>query len=353
MRKDIADSELQLLQEMLQIPSPSGQEARLSSFLVDTLQSMGFQSYRDRVNNTIGILGDGAKTIVLLGHIDTVAGDLPVKIEDGRLYGRGSVDAKGPMACFISATHRLKQELQRQAKKIVIVGAVEEESATSRGARQALLDFDPPDYCVIGEPSGWNAMTLGYKGRLLVDYHLQIPLRHTAGQGQSVCEKAVDYWSEIRRWCDRFNVGKTMFESLQASLRSFNSSHDGIHEGAALRLGFRLPMDFARQPLEDFLRQTASPAQVSFSGREAAVRRDKSNPLVRSFLRSIRALEGQPKFKLKTGTADMNVVAPFWKCPMVAYGPGDSRLDHTPQEHVEIEEYRKSIDVLESVLRLL
>jgi LysW-gamma-L-lysine carboxypeptidase len=49
----------------------------------------------------------------------------------------------------------------------------------------------------------------------------------------------------------------------------------------------------------------------------------------------------------------MNVVAPYWKCPMVAYGPGDSSLDHTPQEHVEIDEYRRSIDVLESVLRLL
>lgn len=349
----MADSELQLLQQMVSIPSPSGQESRLACFLVDTMQSMGFRSYRDGVSNAIGIAGDGPKTIVLLGHIDTVAGDLPVRIEGGRLYGRGSVDAKGPMACFISSAHRLKQQLNRQGKKIVIVGAVEEESATSRGARQALLDLDPPDFCVIGEPSGWNGVTLGYKGRLLVDYRLQVPLRHTAGQGQSACEQAVDYWSEVRRWCDRFNTGASIFESLQASLRSFNSGSDGIHETADLRLGFRIPMDFPLQSLEDFLLRTAEPAQVSFSGREAAVRRDKSNPLVRSFLRSIRDLKGRPKFKLKTGTADMNVVAPYWKCPMVAYGPGDSSLDHTPQEHVEIDEYRRSIDVLESVLRLL
>jgi LysW-gamma-L-lysine carboxypeptidase len=349
----MADSELQLLQQMVSIPSPSGQESRLACFLVDTMQSMGFRSYRDGVSNAIGIAGDGPKTIVLLGHIDTVAGDLPVRIEGGRLYGRGSVDAKGPMACFISSAHRLKQQLNRQGKKIVIVGAVEEESATSRGARQALSDLDPPDFCVIGEPSGWNAVTLGYKGRLLVDYRLQVPLRHTAGQGQSACEQAVDYWSEVRRWCDRFNTGASIFEGLQASLRSFNSSSDGIHETADLRLGFRIPMNFSLQSLEDFLLRTAEPAQVSFSGREAAIRRDKSNPLVRSFLRSIRDLKGRPKFKLKTGTADMNVVAPYWKCPMVAYGPGDSSLDHTPQEHVEIDEYRRSIDVLESVLRLL
>ena len=74
-------------------------------------------------------------------------------------------------------------------------------------------------------------------------------------------------------------------------------------------------MGFSLQSLEDFLLRTAEPAQVSFSGREAAVRRDKSNPLVRSFLRSIRDLKGRPKFKLKTGTADMNVVAPYWEVP--------------------------------------
>ena len=63
----MADSELQLLQQMVSIPSPSGQESRLAGFLVDTMQSMGFRSYRDGVSNAIGIMGDGPKTIVLLG----------------------------------------------------------------------------------------------------------------------------------------------------------------------------------------------------------------------------------------------------------------------------------------------
>lgn len=347
------DSELHLLQEMLSIPSPSGQESRLASFLVKTMTSMGFRSYLDSVNNAIGVAGNGPKTIVLLGHIDTVAGNPPVKIEGDRIYGRGSVDAKGPMACFISSTNRLIRELDEQGKRIVVVGAVEEESATSRGARQALSDLHPPDYCVIGEPSGWSGVTLGYKGRLLVDYRVRVPLSHTAGQEQSACERAFEYWSKVRSWCDRFNTGTSLFGSLQVSLRSFSSMSDGIHEVANLKFGFRIPMDFSLKSLEAFLLRSAKPAEVLFSGHEVAVRRDKSNPLVRSFLTSIRNFEGRPKFKLKTGTADMNVVAPFWKCPIVAYGPGDSKLDHTPQEHVEIAEYRRSIDVLESVLRLL
>jgi len=57
-----------------------------------------------------------------------------------------------------------------------------------------------------------------------------------------------------------------------------------------------------------------------------------------------------PGFVLKTGTSDMNVVAPVWRCPIVAYGPGDSALDHTPHEHVSIDEYWRAILVLEAML---
>jgi LysW-gamma-L-lysine carboxypeptidase len=47
----------------------------------------------------------------------------------------------------------------------------------------------------------------------------------------------------------------------------------------------------------------------------------------------------------------MNIVGPAWGCPIVAYGPGDSSLDHTPEEHIEWGEYHKAIEVLAQVLR--
>jgi [amino group carrier protein]-lysine/ornithine hydrolase len=346
--------ELALLERMLQIYSPSQEEARLSSFLVEEMKSIGFEAYQDRVNNAIGILGSGSRTIILLGHMDTVRGQIPVEIKEGRLYGRGAVDAKGPLASFICAAHRLKDELASLDKRIVVIGAVEEEAATSRGAQQAVVDFSPPHFCVIGEPSSWNAVTLGYKGRLLLDYELEISLKHTAAPGKLVCELAVDFWNEIKAWCDEFNQGKSAFETLDPSIRSFNSEDDGFSEAVRLKIGFRLPTGFPQEELRGFLVSRAgSKARLLFSGGEEAVRMDKTNLLVRAFLGAIRDAGGQPKFKVKTGTADMNVVAPFWKCPMVAYGPGDSALDHTPEEHIEITEYGKAIDVLESVLRKL
>jgi len=82
-----------------------------------------------------------------------------------------------------------------------------------------------------------------------------------------------------------------------------------------------------------------------------AYRGAKNSRLVRAFLWAIRAAGGQPSFVLKTGTADMNVVAPAWGCPALAYGPGDSSLDHTPNGHVLLSEYGRAVSVVGEALR--
>ena len=74
---------------------------------------------------------------------------------------------------------------------------------------------------------------------------------------------------------------------------------------------------------------------------------------MRALLKSVRAAGGAPGFLLKTGTSDMNVVGPAWHCPILAYGPGDSSLDHTPDEHVDLAEYLRAIDVLAGALQQL
>src|SRR5262245_5684552 len=119
-----------LLEQMLRIPSLSGQEAELARFLAGEMRRLGFESQVDGAGNAVGVAGTGPE-IVLLGHIDTVPGDVPVRIADGRLYGRGAVDAKGPFAAFVSAAARLVPRGQLPAR-LVLVGAVEEEAASSK-----------------------------------------------------------------------------------------------------------------------------------------------------------------------------------------------------------------------------
>ena len=59
------------------------------------------------------------------------------------------------------------------------------------------------------------------------------------------------------------------------------------------------------------------------------------------------------RFVVKTGTSDMNLAGPAWRCPILTYGPGDASLDHTPNEHIILDDYLRAVRVLERALRML
>ena len=342
---------LQLLRRMVEIPSPSGQERDLALFLVAEMERQGFRSWVDEAGNAVGELGQGPQEILLLGHMDTVPGFIPVRIEDGVLYGRGAVDAKGPLAAFICAAAQIGT---RPGKRVVVVGVVEEEASSSRGARH-LLERRRPSAVIIGEPSGWDRVTLGYKGRLLVDYRLQKPLSHTAGPERGACESAVDFWLAVRDYAAQYSrAQQSPGTSLDASLRSISSHGDGFREVVEARLALRIPLGLQLPEVRKSIASLCPPeAQLSFHADELPFRASKSTPLVAALLSAIRTLGGKPVFSYKTGTSDMNVVGPAWNCPIAAYGPGDSRLDHTPNEHLDLLEYEKAIAVLVEALKCL
>jgi len=339
-----------LLRRMVEIPSLSGEESALAGFLVDAMRSVGFQASVDQAGNAVGILGEGPTEIVLLGHMDTVPGLVPVRIEEGTLYGRGSVDAKGPLATFIAAAAATGA---LPGKRIVVVGATEEEAASSRGARYASQVFRPT-HCVIGEPSGTRAVTIGYKGRIVLAYEARRATSHSASPEGSVLEGGIEFWNRIRRWAEAYNGDKKMFDRLDPALREIRSDNDGLEEAIGLKASIRIPLGLTP---EDVRRQVeglkAGAGQLRFWGADLPFRADKNTPLVRAFLQAIRAEGLDPAFKVKSGTSDMNVVGAVWDCPILAYGPGDSTLDHTPNEHLDLAEYRQAIAILARVLTLL
>jgi LysW-gamma-L-lysine carboxypeptidase len=112
----------------------------------------------------------------------------------------------------------------------------------------------------------------------------------------------------------------------------------------------RVPPPYAVDALLDVVRRLGGDGDIEIQNVDAPVRTDRSSALARRFVNAIRDGEGAPRFKLKTGTSDLNVLVPVWQCPAVAYGPGDSRLDHTPGEHIDIVELEQAVDVLERVL---
>jgi LysW-gamma-L-lysine carboxypeptidase len=115
-------------------------------------------------------------------------------------------------------------------------------------------------------------------------------------------------------------------------------------------IGLRLPAGIDQAALQQAMRAWGDGAEVGFPYSERPFQAQKNTPVVRALLRAIRAAGGRPRFKLKTGTSDMNVVGPAWGCPIAAYGPGDSSLDHTPDEHISVEEFRRGVGVLAQAL---
>jgi LysW-gamma-L-lysine carboxypeptidase len=216
-----------------------------------------------------------------------------------------------------------------------------------------------PDACIIGEPSHWNRVTLGYKGRLLLDFTADQPMAHTAGPDASVASVVVDFWNWVTAHAARVNDGKDkVFEQLSPSLRRFiTSTNDQMHDTVDAQFAWRLPLGFDADAFMTELQSVASgfgrtTFHLQFRGHEKPWRGDRNNALVRSFLAGLRSVDASEKlgFVLKTGTSDMNVVGPVWQCPIVAYGPGDSSLDHTPNEHLPLAEYWKAVNVIEAAL---
>jgi [amino group carrier protein]-lysine/ornithine hydrolase len=331
--------------------SPSGQEAGAVGWLVERMHALGFtRAFADPAGNAVGLMGLGPKQILLVGHIDTVPGEIDVRLEGDLLYGRGSVDAKGPLAAFVDAVAQIGVV---EGWQLVVVGAVDEERA-SLGARYLAPHYQPA-FAVFGEPGGWEHVTLGYKGCASAEIRLERPAGHSAGGQETACEAAVGLWQVVQAWAARFNQDRPrLFDQLLPSLQGMSSSAGGFSQTAALELLARLPLDLDPAAWYRQLQELVSPAQVEPRGFAIpAYRCEKNTPLVGAFLGAIRSHAGQPALVHKTGTSDLNVLAPLWRCPALVYGPGDSALDHTPHEHLSLAEYQKAVEVLQAVLKRL
>lgn len=345
--------------DLVSIASVSGNERACVEKFVSLAASWGFEVEIDGAGNGIATrrraltgreirVGDNERLreVVLLGHIDTVPGDIPVRIENGVLHGRGSVDAKGPLAAMLAGAARADIP---DGCVVRVIAAVGEETPHSVGAHHAAATLRP-DACIIGEPSGWSGVTLGYKGRLVMHATVTQAPGHSAGPGASAGDAIVAFWMRCVDHATSLNASHAgAFDVVQATLRSVSTSSDGLQDVASLHGGFRLPLRVSPIDIETSLQAIAREfpsVTLAFEGHEFAHVSDRNDVVVRALSNAIRASGSRPHPKTKTGTADMNVVAPIWKCPIAAYGPGDSSLDHTPNEHVPLDEFIRSVEVL-------
>jgi [amino group carrier protein]-lysine/ornithine hydrolase len=342
-------ADVALLRHIVEIPSLSDHEGAAVAELCRQMDSRGFRTSIDEAGSAIGTIGHGDRRVVLLGHIDTVPGHIPVRIEQDELWGRGAVDAKGPLCTFVAAAAAAAPLLNAT---VTVVGAVGEERLGSPGAN-AVAKWPAPDFCVIGEPSGWDAVCLGYRGTFGFHYRLRQPSRHSAGPGESAGEQSIAFWNALVAEVDAMNAERapsSTFTTITPALREMRAGNNGMEDEAHLSIGLRLPPGVDIEQLQRRVMNLAGTAEIEITGVQHGFRSPKQSPLVPPFLRAIRATGGEPRFTLKLGTSDMTVVGPVWNCPIVTYGPGDASLDHTPEERLNLLDYGRAIRVLRDVL---
>lgn len=345
---------LALLDELLHLPSPTGSAAAAAARLVERTADAGFDSHVDVAGNVVMRWGDGTATsdVLLLGHLDTVPGDIPVRLHDGRLHGRGSVDAKGPLAAALAAV----ASLPRDGAPITVVAACDEEGP-SLGARH-LRGRAAPSALIVLEPSGWDTITTGYRGCVRVQATINRPSAHHAAPEPAAGDILVASLADLqRRLGSRGGAvaaqGGRAVDSLQVRINALSTAHRDGREFATATIELRLPAGTTVDSLLATVTETLGDARIEVESACEAVSVARSNAAARRLARAIAGAGGQPRYTTKTGTCDLNVVWPAWRCAAAVYGPGDCSLDHTPHESIAVEDLRRGSAVLRSAVQAL
>ncbi len=363
----MSEQAVRFLTNLLGIYSPSGKEDDASNFLETEMNKMGFEVGKDDIGNVIGVVGEGEPVILLCGHMDTVAGVLPLRIDEGKIYARGAVDAKGPLAAMIMAAIAASKESGFQGK--ILVAAVVEEEATSRGVKHLITQGITADYAIFGEPSGVENVTIGYKGQIQLKVVLKTETGHasTPWLYDNSLEKAYELWEQIKN--------ASSYPSLDPSASPYNAvtaclvrlvggrATSVIPFEAEMNLDIRVPIQFSTAKVYEQITKiitkykTANPTvsvKATVLDTVEPFEVNKASPLVHVLSSSVRKVLNKPATLLhKTGTGDMNILGKAMNLPIVTYGPGDSHLDHTLDEHIKINEYLSAIEVYKEAIQRL
>ncbi|MFB6142134.1 MAG: [LysW]-lysine hydrolase [Halorientalis sp.] len=347
---DVAGEARQLLVDLVDTPSVTREEEEeCAAVLASYFESHDREVWLDEVGNVRAPADDG---VLLTSHVDTVPGDIPVEIrpaEDGdedALWGRGSVDAKGSLAAMAVAAVRTGASF---------AGVVGEE-VESRGGRYLVEDREAaPEAVVNGEPSGWEGITLGYRGLVAGTYVATSESGHTSRPENNAVQDAIAWWSAVE---DEFTTDdwQPVFERVTPKPTSLDGglSEDGLSVEATMEFQLRVPPGMTTDEVIEIVEGHADVAdRIHWKDRVEPVMMSPRTSVARAFRAAIRQAGGDPRLLRKTGTSDMNVYAGAWDCPIVTYGPGDSDLDHAPNEHLVLGEFDRSVSVLEDVAATL
>ena len=325
------------------------------------INELGFeQAHIDSVGNLVAVKGTGEPKILLCGHMDTVPGQIPVRIQDGIIYGRGASDAKAALIAMLLAA----SEFQKPTGTIIFAGLVDEEG-NATGVKHLAKSKIQFDYAIFGEPSGIGNITIGYKGRLAIRLTCDVGKSAHASApwlAKNSIEEIYGFWNAIKTEITSPEPGEGNRANLiSCSLTEITggSSHNVTPQKCKITIDIRIPTstncENVLEKLKMIIEKTASEKLVKASyrieDRTEPFEANRSSSIVRALSLSILDVcKTRATLIRKTGTGDMNVLGTTSQVPVVTYGPGESHASHTPDEHVNVSQYVCSIEVISRAL---
>ena len=323
--------------------------------------------YRDPAGiekiSLVGRKGEGDAGLALLGHSDTVpvAGwerdPFDPVIEDGKLYGRGSCDMKGSVACMIAAVEKITSA---ELKAPVYVVVTADEEVGCQGAREVveqsrLFNESTLRYGIIGEPTLMQVVR-AHKGAIALRATAQGKAAHSStGRGINANLIMIPFLSEM----------KAIYEELTTNTKQFNTDFDppfsdwniGINDG-----GIALNMTAPQSVCTVYYRPMPGQDQTAIldRARQAATRSGVElkitktgdpfmTPLDSTVVQAaLGATHTQHAYTVPYGTDGLIFGS---KLELVVMGPGDIKQAHTKDEWMSLDQFQPAIDVYQTMIR--
>lgn len=376
-----AKEAVKLAQDLVRIPSPVGEELALGEYLAEYLQELGLSvTTRDvhhgRMNvvallpgtesDSIGLLFHGhMDTIPFLGMDDPLSGD----IQDGHIWGRGSVDQKGGLAAAIMALRMLKEASVPLRKGVAFAAVVDEESE-HRGSYALVDDRIKADFAIVTEPSDLQVI-IGHKGTVpaRVTVHGRQAHGSTPWLGTNAIEHATRVIEALGREqpqvVDVPGLGKIQ-GSVNIGLIRGGSAYNNVPDRCELWLDQRtVPGESQATVLariESILDELAA-ADPEFRGEVVIDRPDwhwprirerglnpaatlYENPLSSALRNAHRQVTGrEAELGYNNGYLDMDFLVNDLGITTLNYGPGEDALCHTDEERLRIDHLLTAVRV--------
>lgn len=337
-----------LVRDLVRIPSDSGHEEAMADRMEQVFRGLGWSPVRSG-RNVYALLGGAGPLLLLNSHTDTV----PVgegwtraphgaELVDGKIYGRGSNDAKGCLTAMIVGAARAFAKSPPPGR--VCVAATCEEEISGKGLEVLIRELPRPDAAVIGEPTGLQP-AVAQKGLMVLTLTAHGRSAHAAwGEGINAIQIAardITALAAIRFDREHPALG---FPSLHVTQVKGGARHNVIPDRCEFVVDVRTT---PRYEPEEILAQVRALVQSQVEVRSQRLRSvdtDPAHPVVRA---ALAAHPGAQPF----GSPTLSDWVFLPGIPAVKVGPGDSHRSHTPDEYVEAREIEEGTEFYERLIR--